>query len=324
VAAFFPRRSEPQLDALRDSIAKDWDRLAQRSSRLPSAPPELTFLAVKKRAALTVFVFGDAARPLLVAKLPQAGNARVDLEARALEEAEPAAIAPRFLGRVGDARVQEALDGSPIELWPLTPECADALAWPPALAELVRALARLAERTGRPGEPAALRPPVELALASSLLGSRTAAMVRAALSDVARLDRSVLEHRDASSQNCLFLGDRLSGLVDWEFADLRGVPGFDVWNTTLAWMEYGVGLVRWSQDLVLECFQRGWSRSPFWAHVRAGARDAARAAGVGDALLDSLEVTCFARRTGLRIEAPGNYQTDVRTAARMLDAVCSD
>jgi hypothetical protein len=134
----------------------------------------------------------------------------------------------------------------------------------------------------------------------------------------------VLEHHDASSQNCLFIGDRLSGLVDWEIARLRGVPGFDVWNTTLAWMEYGVGLVRWSQEVVLECFQRAWSSSPFWAQARASARDSARAAGVADSLLDSLEVIFFARRTGYRLSAPGKYQTHAGTATRMLEAVCSD
>jgi hypothetical protein len=316
-----PRARRPDLDAMRDEVVRAWPALAARLGHLAPDPPPLSLLALRRRAALTIFLFGTAPEPLLVLKLPAPGNSSPELEAAALREAEPAAIAPRDLGRAGAALVQEAIPGTPLEVEPLAPSDAAGLRWPEPLAELTAGLARLAGMTAKGEEPQQLLEPIHRALAYDRLSTGTRRLVAAAARDVARLDRSVLAHRDASPQNVLFLNGSLSGLVDWELASSRGVPGFDAWNAALAFLETGVALRRWSGSRVEHAFQRAWKESVFYAEARTAARGAAQAADVPDRLLDPLELAFFARRLGHRVDRPTQFPTGPATAAFMLEQV---
>ena len=316
------RRERSDLDALLSDVETAWPSLAERLPQLPRSAPRLAALALHRRAALTVFVFGERAQPLLVLKVPAAGDTRVDTELAALEEAEPVRVAPRSLGRIGEARVQEALAGSALRAEPLTPELAERLRWGPELAELWAALARLSAGTAKPGAPDQLDHWLRAAGESGLLSSRASGLLDAARRDIARLEVCVLEHRDTSPQNCLIEGGRLSGLVDWENGYSRGGPGLDVWNVALAWLEVGVGLLRWSEELVEEAFRRAWAASPFYGEARRAARAAATAAGVPDRFHDALELAFFGRRLGSRAKSPAAFPTGPGTAARMLESVC--
>ncbi|CAN5456752.1 hypothetical protein BH20ACT19_BH20ACT19_13440 [soil metagenome] len=317
-----PGRPRPDLDALVAETRSKWRELADRARALPAAPPELSVLALQRAAALTVFLFGDDPRPLLVLKLPAPGDPRVDLEVVALEAAEPAGISPRFLGQVGKARVQEGLTGAPLRVGPLTPERAADLAWSQGMTDVAEGVARLGAATaeGRPQQE--IVPQMELALAYDGLDSRTRRLLTSAWADVRRSGSSVLRHRDTSPQNCLVSAGRLTGIVDWELAVPRGGPGFDVWNLGLSAMEYGLGLTRWSQELVTETFARAWEASPFWREARAAARRAAIAGGAPERDLDALELCFFGSRIGDRLEFPGRHPTLPGTAARNLEVVC--
>jgi hypothetical protein len=317
-----PRRARPDLDALRGEVVRGWPTLAAALASLPPEPPPLALLALERRAALTVFCFHPDSRPLLVLKVPAPGDPRADQEAQALREAEPASVAPRELGRAGPARVQEALPGAPLELEPLTPASAATLAWPASLEELAAGLTRLAGATVKPEAPEQLSYPVRRSLEYDGLGPHARTLVSAAARDLDRLNRSVLEHRDASPQNCLFADGALSGLVDWENARSRGGPGLDVWNAALTYLEAGVGLRRWSAQRVEDAFRNAWRDAPFYAGARNAARRAARAAEVPESLLDPLELAFFARRLGRRMDNPGGYPSGPRIAARMLELAC--
>ena len=316
-----PGRPRPDLDVLVAEIRSRWAELADRATALPESPPELSVLALQRAAALTVFLFGSDPRPLLVLKLPAAGDPRVDLEVVALEVAEAAGVSPRYLGRVGEARVQEGLTGSPLRVGALKPEGAAELVWSPAMAEVAEGIAKLGAATadGRPQRE--IVPQMELALAYDGLDSRTRRLLAAAWADVRRSGSSVLRHRDTSPQNCLVSGERLAGIVDWELAVPRGGPGFDVWNLGLSSMEYGLGLTRWSQELVAETFARSWPASPFWRGARAAARRAALAGGAAERDLDALELCFFGSRIGDRLEFPGRHPTRPATAALNLEVV---
>lgn len=322
--AALPTHRRPELDSLLERTASAWPELAPVARDLPSEPPPLAALALQRSAALTVFVFGEHGRPLLVLKVPAPGDDRADGEADALREAEPAGVSPRSLGRVGDARVQEALDGKPMRLEPLTPDRARRLRWSKRLAALAAGLARLGEATAKSKPAPELDAPIERAAGHARLTTRTRDLARASLADLSGLRLSVLRHGDASAQNCLFVGQRLSGLVDWESANFTGAPGFDVWNSAIAYLDHGVGLVRWSDDVVVETFAAAWRDSEFFRGARGAARTAARAAGVPDSRLDSLEVAFFASRLGRRLAEPGRFPTGPAVMARMLELVCAD
>jgi hypothetical protein len=204
----------------------------------------------------------------------------------------------------------------------MTPERAATLTWTPRLAALSDALERLAAVTAKPGFAEQIRQPTERALAEAELSPAARRALEAAWRDVQRIDASVLRHHDTSPQNCLFTGDRLEGIVDWEWAETYGAPGADLWNAALGYAEYGIGLVRWSQEIVLEVFARGWRESPFWQTARADARRTATAGGVPDHALDSLEAVFFASRIGDRLNRKiSAYPTTAVTAARILEIV---
>jgi hypothetical protein len=321
-ARLLPSQPVHELDGLMVAAVDSWPELAARSFRLPSEPPALTAMAVPRSAGVTVFVFGSDPQPLLVMKLPRPGDDRVDLEMRALQRAEPAGIAPKALGRVGAARVQEGLAGGAPPVPPLKPARTGELPWPEVLDELTRALARLASVTARRSPPDDLHIPLEAARDAEWVDARSRRLLDAACRDVGRLPVSVLRHGDLSPQNWLVVGDQLQGIVDWEMAKFDGTPGFDVWHAALTYLEHGLGRVRWSEDHLTQGFASAWASSPFWAQGRRAARAAASAAGVLDDRLDSLEVAFFARRLGQRLLSPSSFLTTPAAAATMLQVVC--
>jgi len=322
--ARFPKVADQRLDDLLDALAGRWDELRSRSPRLPAAAPALTALALDRSAGLTVFVFGDDPAPLLVAKYSTGAVGRIEAEVRALREADGAAIAPLDLGKVGDAFMQEGLGGAPLRVEPLTPAHAASLRWTDEHEELSAALVRLASSTASAGTPPTLAGRIERALAYDGLDAGARRSLAAAWRDVRGLEVSVLRHCDASPQNCLYAGRRLTGVVDWELAEVRGAPGFDVYNSALSYIEHGLGLVEWSQGLAVEALARSWGAAPFWDRARAAAREAARAAGVPDDRLDSLELVFFGSRIGDRLLTPEIKRgTGTPASARMCEVVAA-
>jgi hypothetical protein len=319
-----PGRARADLDELGEGLERAWPQLAAASSSLPAEAPELTLLALQRSAALTVFAFGDASDPLFVAKLPKGDGAAADAEVAALAEALPTGLAPRSLGTVDGARVQEAIPGAPMRVAALTPARARVLDWPDSLRQVTEGLGTLAAATVKRERPAeTVARSIELALADGRLSARAQTLLRAAGGEVDRLDRAVLQHGDSAAQNCLFADGRLSGLVDWENAKSHGMPAFDVLNAPLAYLEFGVGLVRWSQELITETFEAAWRGSEFGIRVRASAAQALAAADLGEALLEPLEVAFFGTRLGRRLARPADYPTTVATASRQLELVCA-
>lgn len=317
-----PSRPQPELDAVLGGVERAWPELAARSDRLPAAPPWLTALAVQRSAAWTVFVFGGGPHPLLVVKQPGGSGKGVAAEAAALRAVEPAGVAPRALGEVSGAAVQEGLPGVPLLVEPVTPDRAAGLTRSAALDELAAALARLATVTAHRADLGAqLHDPVDRALAAGVLSSAAQQRVTAARAALAGLDLSVLQHGDLSAQNWLADGSRFVGLVDWETAVPDGVPGFDVLHAASSLLEHGVGLVRWSEARVEASFASAWESSARMAGAREGFREAASAGGVPEALLDPLELAFFARRLGRRLASPGGYLVGVGPTAAAVERV---
>jgi len=322
--ARFPRVEDPQLDRLRAALGQRWPAFAERAPGLPrEAPSPLALLALERSAGRVVFAFGQGRAPLVVVKLAHEGHRGAKREAAALAEAAPLRVAPRGLGEVEGALVQEALPGRPLRVAPLRSAHAGLASWPDALAQLTGALARLGAATRKQGRPEELELPLELALASGLVGDRARARLSVAWERLQRLDTAVLRHGDTSAQNCLFLDGRLRGLVDWEDAWPLAAPGFDALNAALAYQEHGLGLVRWSQETVIEAFDRSWPDSPFWRAGRAAGLAGARAGGVPEDLLEDLLVAYFGHRVIERLQEPGVQPTTAVTTARMLDIVCA-
>ena len=317
------RGPRPEIDSLIAAVSEAWGDLASRGRWLPAGPPELSALALKRRSALTVFLFGEGSAPLVVCKIPRAEPDSLELEARALGEAEPARVGPRFLGKVGDAFVQEALPGAPLNVAPVTPEEAAKLGWNVQHQELAAGFIRLAEVTRRPGPPQELRPEVKTALGQADLEESLRARVSTALGELERFDFAVLRHGDTSAQNCLFEKERLSGLVDWEIARPQGAPGFDILNAAVALLDHGVGLVNWSEDRAVTCFETAWKNSAFFDRARAAARESVEAAGATAGDYERLEVAFFARRLASRLADPEYYATGPASAARMLEIACA-
>ena len=315
-----PGRPRPELDELLAAVQAQWPRLSERSPRLPERMPELSLLVLERAAARTIFVLGDEPAPLLVLKIARPGHPGLEREREALREAEPAGVAPLDLGDIGDAHVQEGLRGAPLRVEPLRARDAGGLRWSPPLQGVADGLTRLAAATAKPGDQAGVRDFVERALDAPQVDAGARRALAAAWRDVERLDRCVLRHVDTSPQNCLMAGDRLSGLIDWEMAQTRGIPAFDVANAALAYLHGCVGLVEWSQELGREAFDRAWA-GEYWARARAAASAAAAAAGVPDALHEALLVTFFGSTVGVRVAMPERFLTTVDTTAHMLRTV---
>jgi hypothetical protein len=318
-----PRVARPDLDDLKRAVTSAWPRLAERSPALPDDPGPLALLALDRRSALTVFVFGEAPVPLLVAKLPRAGHDGVEREVAALRAASGTGIAPAFLGCVDQVRVQEAIAGTRLAVDPVRLSTARALRWSPQAASLAARLEAVAAATATPAVPIRFRSPPELALDTPALGARTRRLLAAAVRDVAVVERACLAHGDTAPANCLFHGDRLSGLVDWERGTTAGAPGFDVLNVAVAMVVHGVGLTRWSQERVASAFAAAWDRAPLFLEARGAARRAALAAGYPESVLESLEIAFLGHRLQRRLEGPGWHVTSAATAAAMLERACA-
>jgi hypothetical protein len=91
----------------------------------------------------------------------------------------------------------------------------------------------------------------------------------------------------------------------------------------LDYVEFGVGLVRWSADQRVRCFEAAWTASRFCTDARGAARTVARAAGVPEARLDALELAFFGRRLGRRLLTASADTADAAVAARMLQIACA-
>jgi hypothetical protein len=314
------RSQRPDLDRLQAQLAAGWAGLAGRARELPTDPGPLSLLELRRRSARTVLVFGTGPDPLVVAKLP--GDPDVlATEERLLARLVPSGVAPRPLGRQGEAVVQEGIPGRPPALVPVRVDDAAGLDWPADHGLLMRGLADLASVTAADGSAAELGEPLTQALAHPLLDAPTRAAVRSARDRLAGLDRVVVRHGDLSGQNWLVAGDRLGGVVDWETGIGEGAPGLDAWHAALSWFEQGVGLARWSPGSVVGAFTRAWRRSPYFAAARSAARTVAAAGGADPACSDALELAFFARRLGRRMSAPGRYRVGADVAAAQLVAM---
>ncbi len=135
------------------------------------------------------------------------------------------------------------------------------------------------------------------------------------------LDAVSLQHRDLSAQNWLVDGSSFVGIVDWETADLGGVPGHDALQAAVALLEHGVALRRWSQDEVVRTFRQAWPDEPIFSLARTWHRECVRAATGSDRLADPLVIAFFARRLGRRISGGGPETLSVSTLAAMLEVV---
>lgn len=326
VIAALPRRPDPELDELRSALLGQWTALG---TGMPGDPRELTddlaFLALERSAARTVFAFASFTKPFVVLKLPRAGERGVFDEADALREAEGLGIAPRYLGAVGTAHVQEAIDGVPLVAGPADPARAAGLEWPPALTLLADAFTRLAAHTTKPGRPEELDLPLALALGSGGLSQAAGRRLEQAWGALDGFTHCVLRHGDTSPQNCLYSPDgELAGVVDWQDAWSHAAPGFDVWNAALSYLERGVAATGWSQERVVETFRGVWQESGYWRSARSAGRAAASAAGAAENEIDALELAFFGHRLIERLQEPGSHPTTPRTAARMLEIVCRE
>lgn len=319
-----PARPRPDLDELIEAAVGDWSALAERGRSLPSrAPSELSALSLERRAARTVFLFGEGPDPLLVLKVPAGGDAAMAGEAEALREAEPASVGPRFLGRVAGAYAQEVVAGAPLEVQPMDVADARDLRLPAALADAMGGLERLGSLTAKEAPPSEEGPILRLALGYPDLADRPRRRLADAVRRVAALERTVLGHGDTSPQNVHCAGAHMTGLVDWELARTRYLPGVDIWAAAVSYAEHCLGLVRWSDEAVVAAFEAGWSDSPHYRGARARARSAVQAAGLEDADADALELAFFGLRLGRRLERPQDWPTGAGSAARMLETAAA-
>lgn len=307
------------MDRVRHELIDGWSELAARSGRLPASAPDLSLLCLRRSLGWLVFVFGEPEHPLLVCKLPDGDDdPRVDDEAGVLTSVEAADVAPRFLGRVGRARVQEGLPGSPLRLVPLAVRDVATASWHAELADTADGLLRLAKLTVDRGVP----PDTLSEEAEALLSPATAGTVRDSLQRLADADVSVLCHGDTSAQNVLSDGASLTGLVDWEFAR-RGLPGADVLNLAHAVFEQRLGLRRWREHEVLRAFGTAWAAAPLFREARAATLAGAEIVGLPGSLAHDLEIAVYARRLQRRVSRPGGYLVGPAMTASMLTTVCA-
>ena len=317
-----PRRRSDRADRIVASMQAAWPVLAERSTRLTAEAPPLSLLEVGRSASRIVFLFGSEPFPLLVAKFPRGETAPTVREAEMLERVAVAGLAPRALGTVGGAWVQEGLPGLPARVDPVSSRTAGRMPWTSREEQLSAALTRLASSTAHLGSTEEyLLQPLDRAL-DHPYPQADLRLLRAARNDLRRLRVVAVQHKDLSAQNWMVDDSRFVGLVDWEKAVPDGIPGFDDLHVAVAAVEHGVGLTRWSDHEVVASFREAWTSSPLFAGARAGARESARAAGVPEALLEPLEVAFFARRLGRRLTGSSLRHLDVGSVAQMLSVVC--
>ncbi len=319
-----PARPRPDLERLLSDAVAGWGDLAARGRGLPPEPPQRpAALSLERRAARTVFLFGEGPDPLLVLKVPAGGDARMAAEAGALREAEPAGVGPRFLGRVGEAYAQEVVPGAPLQVQPYDVADARDLPMPAALADGMAGFERLGALTAKPEPATDDGPTLRLALDFPDLSEAGRRRLGECVRRVAAQERCALGHGDASPQNIHCTDGHMNGLLDWEYADTRSRPGIDTWAASISYAEHCLGLVRWSEAAVVAAFEAGWHHSPLYRESRASARRAVLAAGLEDADADALEVAFFGIRLGQRIRRPGDWATSPTASARLLEIVAA-
>lgn len=307
------------------TVQEHWAELVERDPTLPQLG-RVSVLEMQRAAARTAFFFAPGnPTPLLVAKTANDSNPGVVREAEALTRAAPVGVAPLSLGSLpGVDSLQRGLPGRALRVIPVRPGRAGALTWPDELTTLAAGLGELAAATTTTGDPdAVIDGTVELVLGGSLLSDRARAAVAAAFERVRAQRTVVLSHQDVSPQNVLMSEGRLSGLVDWEVAEDAGLPGSDVWNAALAWLEQGVGLVRWTERDLLTTFEAAWCRGPFAATMRRAAATAVTRAGAPAALAPDLELVWLAQRVGYRTQWPSEFPTTAELAARQVELVAA-
>ncbi|MEX5720535.1 phosphotransferase [Geodermatophilus maliterrae] len=317
--AFSPRREHPELDRLRDELGRGWRDLARHSNRIPAEPPDLALMVLRRSLGRLVFVFGEDPDPLLVCKIPEGDDPRVDAEAAVLEKVSTLDFVPRHLGHVGRARVQEALPGHPLALEPLSYDAVLAAGWSQQLAETAAMLERLGVVSRDDSDPTENL----TAEAEGLLTPKTVTRVRSSLDRLRAARVSVTCHGDVSAQNLMVRDGRVSGLVDWELAR-RGLPGTDVLNLVQSDFEQRLGLVRWSTEEVLEAFSTAWDAAPLFVEGRRAAKVAAEAVGLDGDLFPDVEVAHFAGRLQDRVDRPTQFLGGPRMAAAMVERASAD
>jgi hypothetical protein len=303
-------------------VRAHWEELRTSDPSLPAAPP-VSVLEIARNSAVTTFVFGDGPTPLLVVKNARAGQDGVATEVAALQQAAGTGLAPRYLGAVpGLGEVQRGLPGRALDVEPVTARNARDLAWRPEHQALAAGLVRLGRATRSP-----VRPDTEgsgmvaVALGHPGLSARTRQALREAQEALGQVEIAVLTHTDTSPQNILYADGRLSGLVDWADAYAAGVPGSDVLNAAVAYIELGVGLVRWDDRTLQTAFDAGYLDSDFGRRARLAGGDCAEAAGMPRELWPCLELAFFARRLGWRMSHRDRFPTSAELALRALENV---
>jgi len=315
------RRPDPAVDAILDAVHRDWPDLVAKATpgRLPHQPPArdgMSVLVLERSAARTIFVFGTAPTPLVVAKLGD-----VATEEQALARAAAANATPKPLGHAAGAFLQEGVPGLPLDYPDLSPADVLALRWSRPFRSLGQAVIRITEATRTREAPAELAAPIDAAVNDDRLPDAIRPTLKAVADDAARINTAVLRHGDLSGQNWLVHDDAVTGLVDWETAIDSGVPGFDILHAAVSWLEQALVRSGADDNAVIAGFDAAWDRSPFFAGARKAALDAAAAAGVPAPLHDALIVAFFARRLGRRLRF-GPDDPAAGKARRMLDAVC--
>lgn len=312
-------RPDTGLDRLLASVDDRWGELAARSPRLRGSPSPSSVLAVDGAMGRLVFFFAEPSHPVAVGKVPGGPSAAaVDHEVAALERVARSGRAPRALGRVGDARLQDGVPGRPLGL----PRGRRSDAPSPALLRALDGLVEVSRTTARAGAPAEVHDlPAALAAVPDLT-STARTRSSAALEVVARHDRSVLRHGDLSPQNVLEDGVEVV-FVDWERAIPSGVAGFDALHLAVSWVEKGLGgrEAGWTPRDTGRAVAHEWvTRLRAVTLPRVAA--ALDAVGLAAADAEAVEIAFFARRVARRTNTSAYRSGAIDVAREVLECVC--
>jgi hypothetical protein len=255
-----------------------------------------------RHAVALLFPRADA-RPRLVAKVPRlpGDNEAVATEALVLAEladrGAPARSVPAVVGfgDVGDRSllVQSALAGTLLTAAELRSDLdgrlPDVLTW----------LEQLARATGTTDGVTVWQNSIALPLdafaAASPRGGEEQALVERTLELTRPLIgapiRLGVQHGDLSHPNLIVLDDGGLGVVDWELAELHGLPLQDA-SYFLAYAVFARARARGVSE-ELDAFDRAFVRPGGWAARELGAF--ARRTGVPEELVTPLFVACWAR-----------------------------
>lgn len=318
VRATRDRDADLYLDAARAA----WSDLEAHDDTLPP-PRDLDVLVLRRASAITIFVFAGAPSPALVGKVPLGDPGPIQRETQALVVAASCGVAPRSFGAVeGLGDVQRGLPGRALRVEPVFASSARRLAWSAQHEALAHGLQRLASATTTPQVGSWAGDAItEASLGHPGMTDATRQAMGVAVNDLLTHPLSVLRHRDTSPQNALFVGDRFSGLVDWEEATAAGMPSGDLLNAATAVIENGIGLVRWDERALIDSFLAAWFHSPFGDRARTAAKCCATAAGLPPELFPALELVFFGRRVGYRTLLPAEHPTSDAVALAVVEAV---